>query len=260
MISIDLTDKNAIVFGVANKNSIAWSIASKLSEAGARLALPYLGEKLGSRVSKLAADLPRNPILIDCDVTKDEQVQAAFETIGKQMGRVDILVHSIAFANREDLDGHFKDTSRGGYLLAMEISAYSLLRLMHHAEPLMAEQGGSVLAMTYMASQRTVGNYNVMGSAKAALEHGVRQLAYELGPKNIRINAISAGPVNTLSARGIGGFSRMLEENADRACLKRNITVDEVGNAALFLLSPMASGITAEILYVDAGYNTVQLS
>ncbi len=258
MISIDLTGKNAVVFGVANKNSIAWSVASKLSQAGARLALPYLGEKLGARVTKLAATLPNDPLLLDCDVTNDAQLSAAFESIQQQMGRIDIMVHSIAFANREDLEGHFKDTSRDGYLMALEISAYSLLRLLHHAEPLMTE-GGSVVAMTYMASQRTIGNYNVMGSAKAALEHAVRQLAYELGPKNIRVNAISAGPVNTLSARGIASFKRMLDENAERACLKRNITVEEVGNAALFLLSPLASGITAETLYVDAGFNTVQL-
>ena len=260
MISIDLAGQNAVVFGVANKNSIAWSIVQKLSEAGVRLALPYLGEKLGDRVRKLAQELPQEPILVECDVTKEEQVEAVFERIAQEMGSLDMLVHSIAFANRSDLEGHFKDTSRDGYLLAMEISAFSLLRLMHHAEPLMSENGGSVIALTYMASQRTVGNYNVMGSAKAALEHAVRQLAYELGPKNIRVNAISAGPVNTLSARGIGGFKTMLEANAERACLKRNITVDEVGNAGLFLLSPMSSGITAETLYVDAGFNTVQLS
>ena len=254
MYTLDLSGKTGVVFGVANHRSLAWHIAGRLHEAGARLAFTYLGDRLKDKVGQLASTLPGS-LLLPCDVTKDEEISRAFETIGSELGKVDYLVHSVAFANREDLEGAFIETSRSGFRLAMEISAYSLVRLAKEAAPLMESEGGSILTLTYMASQRVVPSYNVMGSAKAALEHEVRQLAYELGPKGIRVNAISAGPVNTLSARGISGFTDMLQATREKAPLKRNIEPAEVASAALFLLSEMGSGVTGEVLYVDAGYN-----
>lgn len=253
MYTLDLSGKTGVVFGVANHRSLAWHIARQLHDAGARLAFTYLGDRLKEKVGQLASSMDGS-LLLPCDVTKDEEVSRAFETIGSEFGTIDYLVHSVAFANREDLEGAFIDTSRSGFRLAMEISAYSLVRLAKEAVPLM-KNGGSIVTLTYMASQRVVPSYNVMGSAKAALEHEVRQLAYELGPKGIRVNAISAGPVNTLSARGISGFTGMLQSTREKAPLKRNIEPAEVASAALFLLSGMGSGVTGEVLYVDAGYN-----
>ncbi len=253
MVPVDLAGKYGLVLGVANERSIAWGIAQALSAAGARLALTYQGDRLKERVERLADSLEA-PLLLPCDATDDEQIEQVFETIGNEFGELSFLIHSIAFANREDLNGRFVDTGRDGFRLAMEISAYSLLPLVRHAAPLMTD-GGSVVAMTFDASQRVYPGYNVMGSAKAALEHSVRQLAAEMGPANIRINAISAGPLETLAARGISGFRDMRHAHAERAPLKRNITSEEVASTALFLCSGLSSGITGTVIPVDAGYH-----
>ena len=253
MVPIDLTGKFALVLGVANERSIAWAIAQALGAAGARLALTYQGDRLRERVERLSASLD-DSLLLPCDVTDDAQIEQVFESLGREFGELSYLIHSVAYANREDLSGRFVDTGREGYRVAMEISAYSLLPLVRHAAPLMGN-GGSVVAMTFDASQRVYPGYNVMGSAKAALEHAVRHLAAEMGPANIRVNAISAGPLETLAARGISGFRDLRHTHAERAPLQRNITVDEVANTALFLCSDMASGITGTIIPVDAGYH-----
>ncbi|MDA1127383.1 MAG: enoyl-ACP reductase [Chloroflexi bacterium] len=253
MIPIDLSGKNGIVFGVANDRSIAWGITQALSQAGARIALTYQGDRLKERVEALAATM-EGAITLPCDATDDEQIAQVFQSLKEEFGEISFLVHSIAFANRDDLSGRYADTSREGYRIALEVSAYSLLPLLRHAEPLMAN-GGSVVALTFDASQRVYPGYNVMGTAKAALEHGVRQLAYEFGEKNIRVNAISAGPLETLAARGISGFRDMRHTAAEKAPLKRNITVDEVAQTALFLCSGLSSGITGAIIPVDAGYH-----
>jgi enoyl-[acyl-carrier protein] reductase I len=254
MVSIDLSGKTGFVFGVANHRSLAWAIAEQLSAAGARLAFSYQNERLRDGVEKLASPLPGS-ILVECDVNDDAALEQAFVKVGRDFGSLDYLVHCVAFARKEDLEGHFRDTSREGFRTALEISAYSLIPMARLATPLMEGRSGSIVALTYMASQRVIPNYNVMGSAKAALEHSVRQLAYELGPRGIRVNAVSAGAVNTLSARGISGFTTMLAETRERAPLKKNITAQEVGKAALFLLSDMASGVTGTTLFVDAGYH-----
>ncbi len=253
MVPVDLAGKHGVVLGVANERSIAWAISQALSAAGARLAITYQGERLKDRVERLADSLEA-PLLLPCDATNDRQIEQVFESIREEFGELSFLIHSIAFANREDLIGRFVDTGRDGFRLAMEISAYSLLPLVRHAAPLMTD-GGSVVAMTFDASQRVYPGYNVMGSAKAALEHSVRQLAAEMGPANIRVNAISAGPLETLAARGISGFRDMRHAHAERAPLKRNITVEEVASTALFLCSGLSSGITGTVLPVDAGYH-----
>ncbi len=253
MIPIDLSGKNGIVFGVANDRSIAWGITQALSQAGARIALTYQGERLQGRVDDLAATL-QGAITLPCDATDDEQIIQVFESLKEEFGEISFLVHSIAFANREDLSGRYADTGREGYRIALEVSAYSLLPLVRHAAPLMSG-GGSVVAMTFDASRRVYPGYNVMGTAKAALEHGVRQLAFEFGEQNIRVNAISAGPLETLAARGISGFRDLRHAAAEKAPLRRNITVDEVAKTALFLCSELSSGITGAIIPVDAGYH-----
>ena len=253
MFPIDLTGRNAVIFGVANDRSIAWAIARTLADAGARIALTYQNERLRSRVERLADTLD-DPVLIECDASDDDQIRAVFDAIGDQMGSLSILVHSIAFANRDDLAGRLADTGRDGFRTALEISAFTLLPMVRHAAPLMTD-GGSVIAMTFHASSRVYPGYNVMGTAKAALEHEVRQLAYEYGESNIRVNAISAGPVDTLAARGISGFLDMRRAHAEKAPLGRNITADEVAQTALFLCSDLSSGVTGTILPVDAGYH-----
>ena len=259
MVAIDLSGKKGIVFGVANKRSLAWAIAQQLAEAGARLAFTYQGERLRENVSELAAPLPGS-LVLECDVSSDEQIDSVFGDVEKEFGGLDYLVHSIAFARKEDLEGAFLDTPPAGFTVALTISAYSLIALARRAVPLMERgAGGGILTMTFLASQRVFFNYNVMGSAKAALEQIVRQLAWELGAKNIRVNAISAGPVSTLSARGIARFTEMLEHHRSRAPLRRNITQEEIGRAGLFLLSDLASGVTGEILHVDAGYSIMGL-
>ena len=249
-----MQDKIALVTGVSNHRSIAWAIARALDREGAQLVLGYLGDREKQGIGKIVDQLQRQPLLVACDVTEDDSVGAAFETIGESCGRLDCLVHSIAFAHREDLDGRYTDTSRQGYHLALDVSSYSLNCLVQGAEHLMTA-GGGVVAMTYLGSERAVANYNVMGVAKAALESGVRYLASELGTKGIRVNGLSAGPLKTLAARGIKNFSTMHKLHAERAPLRRNTTVEEVADAALFLCSTMSRGITGEILYVDGGYS-----
>ena len=255
MIPIDLEGKTGLVFGVANDRSIAWAIAKVLHQAGVRVALAYQNERLLSRVSRLAESLGGAPI-IECDVASDQQIEMAFTEANRQLGGLDVLVHSVAYANREDLAGDFSATGREGFRVAMEISAYSLIPLARHAAPLMESGGGgSIITLTFQASERVFPGYNVMGTAKAALENEVRQLAFEFGKRNIRVNAISAGPLETLAARGIHGFQDMRKVYAERAPMGRNITHEEVAKAALFLCSELASGITGSVIPVDAGFH-----
>jgi enoyl-[acyl-carrier protein] reductase I len=255
--SIDLSGKTALVLGVANQRSLAWAIADALGEAGSHLALTYQGERLHENVTELGAKYA-DTLVLPCDVTSSEQLDGVFAEIHRRFGTLDCMIHSIAYARREDLEGDFRKTSRDGWRVALEVSAYSLIALTRRAAPLMERAGGgSIVALSFLASQRVFPNYNVMGSAKAALEHAVRQLAYELGPMNIRVNAISAGPVPTLSARGISGFSGMIAHHRERAPLRRSIDAREVGDACLFLCSPLGSGITGHTLYVDAGYHVM---
>lgn len=257
MYTVDLSGKAGLVLGVANQRSLAWAIARSLHEAGARLAFSYQGERLKERVEGLLRETGLSAPMYSCDVTRDEEIAEMCRRAGSDLGRIDYLVHSVAFARKEDLEGDFLNTSREGYRLALDISAYSLIAVAREAVSRMPESGGSIVTMTYMASQRVVPSYNVMGSAKAALEHAVRQLAYELGPRKIRVNAISAGPVNTLSARGIHGFLDMLHVAKEKAPLRRSIEPEEVGRAALFLLSDMGAAVTGQTLYVDAGYSVM---
>jgi enoyl-[acyl-carrier protein] reductase I len=254
MYSIDLSGKHALVMGVANHRSLSWAIAQCLHRAGASLCLTYQGERLKSMVEELGATLP-GTMLLECDVTRDETIDAVARRLGEAWGSVEALVHGIAFARKQDLEGEFVATPREGFMAALDISAYSLLNVTQRTRPLLEKHGASIVTLSYLAAERAVPSYNVMGSAKAVLEQSVRQLAYELGPKQIRVNALSAGPVSTLAARGIHGFTGMLKQHAEKAPLKRNITQEEVGKAGLFLLSDLASGITGEVLYVDAGYH-----
>lgn len=249
-----LKGKKGIVFGVANKRSIAWGIAQALANHGAQLAFAYQGERLKESVEELAKTLPLESPLYPCDVTSDEQIKSVFDQIANDFGSLQFLVHCIAFAKKEELNGRTVDTSREGFQLALDVSAYSLIALVKAAEPLLEKEGGSVVALTYLGSEKVIPNYNVMGLAKASLEASIRYLASDLGAKNIRVNGVSAGPVSTLAARGIAGFTTMLEQHRNRAALKRNVEVEEVANTAFFLLSPLSSGITGEILYVDCGY------
>ncbi len=248
-----LQDKYGIIFGVANKRSIAWATALALSEAGARLAFTYQGERLKENVESLTSDM-EGTLVLPCDVTNAEEVQETFRRVGEGFGRLDFLIHSVAYAPKEELEGEFLDTSRDGFLTALEVSAYSLTSLAHGAAPLMTD-GGSIVSMTYYGAEKVVPNYNVMGVAKAALEASTRYLAYDLGKRNIRVNSISAGPLNTLSARGVSNMGTMLKHHAERAPLGRNVEAREVGNCALFLCSPLSSGITGEVIHVDCGYN-----
>ncbi len=253
MYTLDLSGKTGLVFGVANHRSLGAAIARYLGGAGARLAFSYQNERLKGMVEKAVGDLP-DSLFYECDVTSDEDLARVFAGVEKDFGKLDFLVHSVAFAQKEDLEGAYRDTSREGFRLALEISAYSLLPMARLAAPLMKE-GGSIVTLSYLGAERAVPNYNVMATAKAALEQAVKQLALDLGPQNIRVNAISAGPVNTLAARGIAGFKDFLKAYAEKSLLKRNIDQDEVGKAGLFLLSEMASGVTGTTLHVDAGYH-----
>lgn len=249
-----LEGKKALIFGVANHRSIAWAIAQALVGEGAQLALTYQ-ERMERDVRNLAAKVPGTTV-IPCDVQDDSQLDAAFAQAGETFGgALDILIHSVAFAPRSELENPFLETTRAGFQTALDISAYSLVAMARRAKPLMQANGGSILTMTYMASERVMPKYNVMAVAKAALECSVRYLAYELGEHNIRVNAISAGPLNTLAARGISGFTGFRDQVTHVAPLQRNIEQSEVGDAALFLSSPYARGITGEIMFVDAGYN-----
>ncbi|WP_457571958.1 enoyl-ACP reductase FabI [Desulfovulcanus sp.] len=248
-----LKDKKALIFGVANNRSIAYGIAKVFKENGAKLALNYLGEALKKRVEPISEEL-QTEFIFDCDVSRDDQIQAAADLVQEKWGQVDILVHSVAYAQREDLQGRFIDTSRKGFQIAMDISAYSLVKLCQAFEPLFSDDA-SVMTITYYGSQKVIKNYNVMGVAKAALEASVRYLAVDLGQKNVRINAISAGPIKTLAASGISGFKTILKTIEEKAPLHRNVTQEEVGNTALYLASNLSSGVTGEVLYVDSGYN-----
>jgi enoyl-[acyl-carrier protein] reductase I len=254
-----LEGKTGIVFGVANKRSIAWAIAQALSREGMRLAFTYQGERLKESVESLTTGMS-GAVLHPCDVTNDGEINTVFDKVGADFGKLDVLIHSVAFAPKEDLENEFVKTSRDGFKLAHDISAYSLVALTRAAVPLMEKAGGgAVVALTYYGAEKAVEGYNVMGVAKASLEASVRYLAANLGPRNIRVNAISAGPVNTLAARGIKGFTGMLHHHAERAPMRRNVELEEVGNAALFLASSMSSGITGEVMFVDCGYNIVGL-
>src|ERR671917_2029543 len=249
-----LENKNGVILGVANKRSIAWACAQALAGAGARLAFTYQSERLKGNVEELAGTLQGDPVLAQCDVQNAGEVEAAFRQVGEKFGRLDFLVHSLAFAPREALEGEFVATTREAFLTALDISAYSLTEVARAAQPLMTE-GGSVVSMTYYGAEKVVPNYNVMGVAKAALEASTRYLASDLGKRNIRVNAVSAGPLNTLSARGVANMGSMLKHHAERAPLGRNVEAREVGDTALFLCSPLSSGITGEVIHVDCGYN-----
>jgi enoyl-[acyl-carrier protein] reductase I len=252
-MSHSLEGRVAVVFGVANKRSIAWSIAQGLEKAGARLAITYQNERLEQEARDLILSLPGAEAFM-CDVARDDDISRVFSELKQRYGRLDILVHSVAFASPKELAGEFVDTSRDGFRVALDVSAYSLIALARAAAPLM-EAGGSIMTMTYYGAEKVVPRYNVMGVAKAALECSVRYLANDLGRKKIRVNAISAGPIKTLAARGIPGLGEMLKSHAERAPLKRNVDVNEVGATGVFLASDASSGITGEILYVDCGYN-----
>ncbi len=248
-----LENRVGMIFGVANKRSIAWACAQACSEQGAKLAFTYQGERLKENVEKLAGELP-DSLVVPCDVTNQAEVDAAFEAVGKKYGKLDFLVHSIAFAPREALEGEFVTTTREAFVTALEISAFSLTQVALAAAPLM-KNGGSIVTMSYYGAEKVVSNYNVMGVAKAALEASTRYLAADLGKNNVRVNAISAGPINTLSARGVKNMGSLLGYVADKSPLKRNVRASEVGNTALFLVSDLSSGITGETIYVDCGYN-----
>lgn len=248
-----LTDKIGVVFGVANKRSIAWAIAQAWHKAGARLAFTYQGERLKDNVEELAGTFGQDTLLLPCDVTKDEDIQRVFEQIAARFGRLDLLLHSVAFAPKDALEGEFVNTSREAFRLSHDVSAYSLVALSRAAAPLMTS-GGSIVAMSYYGAEKVVPHYNVMGVAKASLEASTRYLAYDLGPKKIRVNCISAGPMNTLAARGIAGFLDMMKHYEAHSPLKRNVLPDELGATGVFLASDGAAAITGQVLYVDCGY------
>ena len=249
-----LDGKHGIIYGVRNERSLCWGCAKSLAREGARLALTFLGEREEKDVRKLAPTLPGGDqtIIQACDLTDDAQIAALHETLAEEFGRIDFVIHGAAFANRDDLSGRFLDTSRAGFAQALDISAYTLTAAAKAAEPLMTN-GGSILTLTYLGAERVIQNYNVMGVAKAALEASVRYLAADAGPAGIRVNAISAGPAMTLSARGISGFTDMYREVVTRAPLRKNTTPDEVGDVALFLVSDWSRGMTGEVLHVDNG-------
>ncbi|KAA3663882.1 MAG: SDR family NAD(P)-dependent oxidoreductase [Chloroflexi bacterium] len=248
-----LEGKKALIFGIANKNSIAWGIAKSLHAQGAEIGFSYGIPQLERRVRPLAEQLDVT-FVEKCDVSSDEEIDEVFAKAADHFGNIDILVHAVAYAVREDLTGRFVDTSRDGFKIALDISAYSLVALAKRAVPLMTD-GGSIISMSYYGAEKAVPHYNVMGVAKAALEASTRYLAADLGPQNIRVNAISAGPIKTLAASGIAGFRKMLNYVGERSPLRRNVNQDEVGKTALWLCSDLSSGVTGEIVYVDAGYH-----
>jgi enoyl-[acyl-carrier protein] reductase I len=253
-----LAGKKAVIFGVANEKSIAWAIAEAFKREGAELALTYANETVAKRVFPLAESIGAG-LVLPCDVQSDAAIKTVFGEIGKAWGGFDILVHSVAFANKEELKGSFLNTTREGFAMALDISAYSLVALVKEAAPLMQGRQGSVLTMSYYGGQKVFPNYNVMGVAKAALEACVRYLAETLGPDGTRVNAISAGPLKTLAAAGVGGFNQIASHVAEKAPLRRNITQEEVAGAALYLCSSLAKGVTGEIHFVDNGYNVIGL-
>jgi enoyl-[acyl-carrier protein] reductase I len=248
-----LKGKTGIVFGVANKRSIAWAIAQAWHQQGARLAFTYQGDRLRDNVEELVNSFGGNTLLLPCDVTKDDDIRSVFDAVGSKFGKLNLLLHSVAYAPREALEGDFLHTTRDAFKVALDVSAYSLVALSRAAAPLMTE-GGSILGMSYYGAEKVVPHYNVMGVAKAALEACTRYLANDLGPKKIRVNCISAGPVNTLAARGIAGFGAMLDRYEAQSPLRRNVTAEELGATGTFLASDGASAITGQVLYVDCGY------
>jgi enoyl-[acyl-carrier protein] reductase I len=254
-----LEGKHGLILGIANKRSIAWGIAQSVAREGARLAVTFQGERLEENVRELAAGL-NNPLILPCDVSRDADLQTLAEAVKKDFGGLDFVVHGVAYALREELDGEFLNTSREGYRVAQDISAYSLTALARAVVPLMEGRGGSIVTLTYLGGERVVPHYNVMGVAKAALDMSVRYLAADLGPKGIRVNAISAGPIKTLAASGVHGISKMLEYHRTHAPLRKNTEQEEVGDAALFLLSPLSRGITGEVLHVDGGFHVMGMS
>lgn len=250
---VSLQGRTAVIFGVANKRSIAWAIAQKLQSAGARLAITYQNERLKQEAAEMIAALP-GAEAFQCDVSSDQEIDQLFASLRERFGKLDILVHSVAFAPADELKNDFVMTTREGFRIAHDVSVYSLIAVTRAALPLMTE-GGSVMTLTYYGAEKVVPRYNVMGVAKAALEATVRYLAADVGKNKVRVNAISAGPIKTLAARGISGFGDMLKTQAERAPLKRNVDVDEVGSTALFLASDLSTGVTGETIYVDCGYN-----
>ncbi|MEH6889153.1 enoyl-ACP reductase FabI [Bacillus sp. JJ864] len=252
---LNVKGKNIVVMGVANQRSIAWGIARSLHTAGANLIFTYAGERLEKNVRDLAESLEgQKSLVLPCDVTNDEDIASCFQTIKEEVGVIHGLAHCIAFADRDDLKGEFVDTSRNGFLLAQNISSFSLTAVSKAAKEVMTE-GGSIVTLTYLGGERVVSNYNVMGVAKASLEASVKYLANDLGKHNIRVNAVSAGPIRTLSAKGVGDFNSILKQIEERAPMRRNVTQEEVGNTALFLFSDLASGVTGENIHVDSGYH-----
>jgi len=254
-----LEGKHGLVLGVANKRSIAWGIARAAQREGARLAVTYQGERLERNVRQLAEDL-EDPLLLPCDVSRDEDLRSVAEGVREEFGGLDFVVHAVAFALREELDGEFVGTSREGYRMAQDISSYSLTALARETAPLMEGRGGSIVTLSYLGGERVVPHYNVMGVAKAALEMSVRYLAADLGPRGIRVNAISAGPIKTLAASGVHGLSKMLEYHRTHAPLRKNTEQDEVGDTALFLLSALSRGVTGEVIHVDGGFHVMGMA
>jgi enoyl-[acyl-carrier protein] reductase I len=248
-----LDGKTGIVFGVANKRSIAWAIAQAWAREGAKLAFTYQGERVKENVEELAGTFGNNALILPCDVTKDDEIANVFKTVGEKFGKLNLLLHSVAYAPKDALEGEFVNTSREAFRVAHDVSAYSLVALARAAAALMTD-GGSIVAMSYYGAEKVVPHYNVMGVAKAALEASTRYLAYDLGPKKIRVNCISAGPVNTLAARGISGFQEMLKHYEAHAPLKRNVLPEELGATGAFLASDGAAAITGQVIYVDSGY------
>jgi enoyl-[acyl-carrier protein] reductase I len=252
-VTLSLEGKTGVIFGVANKRSIAWAIAQAWHKAGAKLAFTYQGERLKENVEELAGTFGADTLILPCDVARDEDIANVFKTVGEKFGKLHLLLHSVAFAPRDALEGEFVNTSREAFRVAQDISAYSLVALARGAAPLMSD-GGSIVAMSYYGAEKVMPHYNVMGVAKASLEASTRYLAYDLGPKKIRINCISAGPVNTLAARGISGFTEILKHYEAHAPLKRNVLPDELGTTGVFLASDGAAAITGQVIYVDCGY------
>jgi enoyl-[acyl-carrier protein] reductase I len=254
-----LEGKTGLVLGVANKRSLAWGIVQSVAREGARLVLTYQSERLGENVRELAGEL-KDPLLLPCDVASDEDLDKMAAAIKSEIGHLDFVVHAVAFALREELDGEFMNTSREGYRVAQDISSYSLAAVARRAAPLMDGREGSIVTLSYLGGERVVPHYNVMGVAKAALEMSVRYLAYDLGPKNIRVNAISAGPVKTLAASGVKGLGKMLEYHRTKAPLRKNTEQEEVGDAALFFISRLSRGVTGEVMHVDGGMHILGMT
>ena len=254
-----LQGKKGLILGIANKRSIAWGIAQSVSREGARLAVTYQGERLKENVEELAASLSE-PVILPCDVARDEDIEALALSVKEKMGGLDFVVHAVAYALREELDGEFVNTSREGYRIAQDISSYSLTALARRVVPLMEGRGGSIVTLSYLGGERVVPHYNVMGVAKAALEMSVRYLASDLGPKGVRVNAISAGPIKTLAASGVHGLSKMLEYHRTHAPLRKNTEQEEVGDTALYLVSSLSRGVTGEVIHVDGGFHVMGMS